>query len=129
MRPSGSILRFSDTMSDDITLPLDDAELDELNELLASRSDGDALLLDGAQGLVTAVAISPGAIGPEEWMPYLIDHERAFDSVEQAEHVVRLLLRLRRSGAEQSCHDKYKRRKRIDDGHWVRADTQGTASK
>ncbi len=94
MRPSGSILRFSDTMSDDITLPLDDAELDELNELLASRSDGDALLLDGAQGLVTAVAISPGAIGPEEWMPYLIDHERAFDSVEQAEHVVRLLLRL-----------------------------------
>jgi uncharacterized protein len=103
MRPSGSILRYTkrDAMSDDLTQPLDDTELDELNELLAARGDGDAMLLDGAQGLVTAVAIGPGAIGPEEWMPYLIDHERAFDSVEQAERVVRLLLRLHATVADE----------------------------
>ena len=63
MRPSGSILRFSDTMSDDITLPLDDAELDELNELLASRSGLAELADPRAQlGLVRLVALGASAV-------------------------------------------------------------------
>jgi uncharacterized protein len=78
----------------DLSQPLDDAELEELQQILASRGDGDGLLLDGVHGLVSAIIIGPRAVEPEQWLPLIIDDGRPFASVEQAEEAVRLMLRL-----------------------------------
>lgn len=84
-------------MNEELTIPLEEGELDELQELLVGNGEREVMLLDGVQGLITAVAIGPVQVPPDEWMPYIIEEERVFESVEQAEHMVKLLLRLHAS--------------------------------
>jgi uncharacterized protein len=81
-------------MDHDLNQPLEDTELEELQQILGSRGDGDGLLLDGVHGLISALIIGPQAVEPEQWLPLIIDDGRPFASVEQAEHSVRLMLRL-----------------------------------
>jgi uncharacterized protein len=81
-------------MNDDLTEPLDDVELDELNAILAARGEGDGLALDAVHGFVTAVAIGPGRPAPGEWLAPLVEDGRAFESTEQAERAIVLILRL-----------------------------------
>lgn len=87
-------------MNEELAGLLEDNELDELQELLLARDDRDGLLLDSVQGLITALAIGPVRVAPEEWMPYVIDADRVFESAEQAERMVKLLLRLHASVVE-----------------------------
>jgi len=79
---------------DDLELPLDEDELDELNERLLERAEEDSLLLDGLHGLVTAAGIGPGGVQPPEWMPMVLDPGRPFATTEDAERLVVLVLRL-----------------------------------
>ena len=87
-------------MSVDLDRLLDETEYEELGELLASRATGDdSMLLDGLHGLVTAIAIGPETVTPDEWMPQVIDDTHPFESVEQAERVIALILRMYNSVA------------------------------
>lgn len=73
---------------------LDNEELDELHALLLERNGEDGLLLDGLHGLVTALIVGPQPVSPDDWLPLVLDPERAFDSHLQAEHLASLCLRL-----------------------------------
>ncbi len=83
-----------EVVAEGLTVPLDEAELDELQEILVARAEGDGLLLDAVHGLVTALVVGPEAVEAEEWMPHVLDEHSSFDSPADAEHAIRLLLRL-----------------------------------
>ncbi len=81
-------------MSVDLDRVLDEAEYEELGELLATRAGEDGLLLDALHGLITAIAIGPEPVPPDEWMPQVIDDSNPFESIEQAERAIALILRM-----------------------------------
>ncbi|HET9484093.1 MAG TPA: YecA family protein [Xanthomonadales bacterium] len=86
-------------MSVDLDRLLDEAEYEELGEILQSRGDGDGMLLDALHGLITAIAIGPEPVPPDEWMPQVVDDAHPFDSLEQAERAIALILRMYNSVA------------------------------
>ncbi len=81
-------------MNADLTVALDETELDELADLLAERSGEDGLQLDAAHGLMTAVAVGPKFIVPSEWLPQVLNQQHPFENEEAAERAVTLALRL-----------------------------------
>ena len=82
-------------MSLELDVPLADAEYDELGEMLLARAvDEQSMLLDALQGMLTAIAIGPEAVPPDEWIGNVIDDGSPFDSVAQAERAISLVLRL-----------------------------------
>lgn len=84
---------------------LDDAELEELDLFLRSHAGEDALLLDGVHGLLTAVAIGPERVTPEEWLPEVL-HD-PFEDAEQGKHILELLARLNESITLELESDAY----------------------
>jgi uncharacterized protein len=81
-------------MNEDVQRPLEEGDYDELGEILAGRAGDDGLLLDAVHGLLTAVAIGPETVPPDEWMPLIADEGHPFESIEQAERMIALTLRL-----------------------------------
>ena len=81
-------------MSMGLDEPLEEEEFEELSERLSERAGDDSLLLDGLHGLITAVAIGPEPIPPSQWMPMVLESGTPFESTEEAEHLVALILRL-----------------------------------
>ena len=81
-------------MNEELERPLDDAELDELHQLLAERGGDEALLLDGVHGLLTAIAIGPDLVPVDDWLPHVLDPDQPFETVESAERAFALVLRL-----------------------------------
>lgn len=71
---------------------LADAELDELDHFLRARADDGSLLLDGVHGLLTALAIGPTPIGPDEWLPQVLSEP--FNDPDEGERVLALLAQL-----------------------------------
>ncbi len=71
---------------------LADAELDELDQFLRARAGEDSLMLDGVHGLLTALAIGPVPVTPEEWLPQVLTEP--FADPEEGERVLALLARL-----------------------------------
>lgn len=84
---------------------LDDAELEELDLFLRSHAGEDALLLDGVHGLLTAVAIGPERVTPEEWLPEVL-HD-PFEDAEQGKHILELIARLNESVTLELESDAY----------------------
>jgi uncharacterized protein len=78
---------------------LNDTELEELDRYLrAHGGDGD-LMLDGVHGLLSAVAIGPVEVLPDEWLPEVL-HD-AFADEDEGNRVLALLAKLNDSiGAE-----------------------------
>ncbi|RDI99066.1 YecA family protein [Dyella solisilvae] len=71
---------------------LDDRELEELDQYLRAHvGDGD-LLLDGVHGLLSALAVGPIQVLPEEWLPEVL-HEPFADEAE-GNRVLALLAKL-----------------------------------
>jgi uncharacterized protein len=60
---------------------LDDSELDELDRYLRAHTGEDDLLLDGVHGLLSALAVGPLVVLPEEWLPEVL-HEPFADEKE-----------------------------------------------
>jgi uncharacterized protein len=73
-------------------------ELDELGQFLASEAaPDDCMDLAMVDGFLTAVAIGPALVPPTEWLPMVWGpqgEEPAFESLEQADRIPGLLMRL-----------------------------------
>lgn len=94
-------------MSVDLERLLDEAEYEELGEVLQERAGENGLLLDALHGLITALAIGPEPVPPDEWMPHVIDDSQPFESIEQAERAIGLILRLYNSVAHDLDELRY----------------------
>src|SRR5699024_2303942 len=71
---------------------LADAELDELDRFFRARADDDSLLLDGVHGLLTALAIGPIPVTPDQWLPQVLSGP--FDDSAEGKRVLALLSQL-----------------------------------
>lgn len=58
--------------ADEPSSVLDEHDIAELDDLLAQLRNEDALHLDGAHGLLSALAVSPEPIALEEWLPLVL---------------------------------------------------------
>jgi uncharacterized protein len=75
-------------------LPLTEADIDRLEELLESDVfKGDAMLLDELQGFLCGISSGPDLVMPSEWLPVVLGEEPLYESEDQAEEVLDLLLR------------------------------------
>jgi uncharacterized protein len=78
---------------------LDDNELDELDHYLRAHTGEGDLRLDGVHGLLSARAVGPAQVLPEDWLPEVL-HEPFADEAE-GNRVLALLAKLNDSiGAE-----------------------------
>lgn len=79
--------------------PLSNAELDELDDFLASEAIEDRSMdVSTLEGFLTAIAIGPNTLRPSEWLPWVWDMkqgeaEAEFESAEQAKRIMALVLR------------------------------------
>ena len=80
--------------------PLSDSEFEELDDLLLSDGLSEECM-DAVthEGFLTAVAIGPVTVTPEQWLPQVFgndpeDSVPAFPSIEDFERVVNLIMRL-----------------------------------
>lgn len=84
---------------------LDDGELEELDIYLRKHgSDGD-LMLDGVHGLLSAIAIGPLEVKPEEWLHEVL-HD-AFEDEDEGNRVLALLAQLNDSISAELDVDAY----------------------
>lgn len=73
-------------------------ERDELNAfLLSSLTSDETMMLDTLDGYLTAIVIGPVSLKPSQWLPMVwgpkVSDEPAFETMEQAQHVLDLILR------------------------------------
>ena len=84
-------------MNVSLSEPLNEQELDELDEFLQSLESDDAILnLSELDGLLTAVVSGPEVVPVAAWLESIWGgegNEPDWESVEQAEHILSLMLR------------------------------------
>lgn len=94
----------------DLDATLNDAELKELDELLADPAlEETAMDLSTLEGFLTAVVIGPSIVMPSLWIPWVWDmHEGKrdpeFEDMEAANHILGLVMRLY-NGLNQQLRD------------------------
>ncbi len=88
-------------MSDTTPYGLEASELDELHEFLGRRAEGGGLMLDAVHGLLTAVVIGPEPISASEWLGHVVDEAQGFETEEEANRVLALLIRLYNSVVQE----------------------------
>jgi uncharacterized protein len=84
---------------------LDDNELDELDNYLRAQAQDGHLLLDGVHGLLSAIAVGPIQVLPDEWLPEVL-HE-PFRDEEEGNRVLALLAKLNDSISAELDVDAY----------------------
>jgi uncharacterized protein len=84
---------------------LDDKELEELDTYLRAHSSEGDLMLDGVHGLLSAVAIGPLEVKPEEWLHEVL-HD-AFEDENEGNRVLELLAKLNDSISAELDVDAY----------------------
>ena len=93
------------TSSNDWPSSLDDSELDELDRYLRAHAEDDSLLLDGVHGLLSALAVGPMLVTPEEWLPEVLHHPFADEA--EGNRVLALLAKLNDSIEAELDVDAY----------------------
>jgi uncharacterized protein len=93
------------TSSNDWPSSLDDSELDELDRYLRAHAEDDSLLLDGVHGLLSALAVGPMLVTPEEWLPEVLHHP--FADEDEGNRVLALLAKLNDSIEAELDVDAY----------------------
>ena len=84
---------------------LDDNELEELDRYLRAHSGEGDLLLDGVHGLLSALAVGPLLVLPDEWLPEVL-HE-PFADEDEGNRVLDLLAKLNDSISAELDVDAY----------------------
>jgi uncharacterized protein len=84
---------------------LDDAELEKLDIYLRAHGGEGDLMLDGVHGLLSAIAIGPLEVKPEEWLHEVL-HD-AFDDEDEGNAVLALLAKLNDSISAELDVDAY----------------------
>ncbi|BDU19286.1 YecA family protein [Dyella sp. GSA-30] len=84
---------------------LDDNELDELDRYLRVHANDGDLLLDGVHGMLSALAVGPLQVLPEEWLPEVL-HEPFVDE-DEGNRVLALLAKLNDSISAELDVDAY----------------------
>jgi uncharacterized protein len=82
-------------MSDPQSHILDEHDIAELDDLLASLHNEDALRLDAAQGLLAALSVGPKEVSAQKWMPVILGEKPMVDDPDNAERLIELLIRLK----------------------------------
>ncbi len=85
-------------MSAELSTPLSDEELEELEQFLLSEAVSDeAMVLDTLDGYLTAIVIGPVTILPSRWLPGISgeseDDAPVYESMEQAQRILELVMR------------------------------------
>jgi len=89
------------------------AEIDELDDFLMSDDTPDNCMdLSALDGFMTALILNPDVIMPSEYLPFVWDMEEgeappSFTSVEQANHIMQLLLRYYNSVLDAITNDHF----------------------
>ena len=76
---------------------LDEHDIAELDELLSSLLNEDALRLDAAQGLLAALCVGPKEVAAQKWMPVILGEKPTVEDPDAAERLIELLVRLKRA--------------------------------
>ncbi|HXP00707.1 MAG TPA: YecA family protein [Luteibacter sp.] len=84
---------------------LDDKELEELDVYLRAHGNEGDLMLDGVHGLLSAIAIGPLEVKPEEWLHEVL-HD-AFEDENEGNRVLELLAKLNDSITAELGVDAY----------------------
>lgn len=84
---------------------LTDEELDELDRYLRTHAGDGDLLLDGVHGMLSALAVGPLQVLPEEWLPEVL-HE-PFADEDEGNRVLALLAKLNDSIVAELEVDAY----------------------
>lgn len=101
-------------MTNQLTAPLSFSlsakERDELNNFLLSEATSDeTMMLDTLDGFLTAIVIGPVSLRPSLWLPKVwgpkVSDEPAFETMEQAQHILDLILRHMNGILESLRHD------------------------
>lgn len=79
-------------------LPLTQEEMDELDHFLMSDTMPDeSMMLDTLNGYLTAIVSEPVTLKLNKWLPSVWgaseERKSAFESMQQAEHILQLILR------------------------------------
>jgi len=93
------------TTPNDWPSSLDDQELDELDRYLRAHAEDGHLLLDGVHGLLSALAVGPLQVTPDEWLPEVLHH--AFADETEGNRVLALLAKLNDSIVAELDVDAY----------------------
>lgn len=84
---------------------LSDSELDELDRYLRGHANDGDLLLDGVHGMLSALAVGPMQVLPDEWLPEVL-HE-PFSDEDEGNRVLALLAKLNDSIVAELEVDAY----------------------
>jgi uncharacterized protein len=82
----------------------DSHDYDELDGLLADLPTEDGLRIDGAQGLLAALAIGPEAIAPSDWLPIVLGEDPELLDYHEVDLVCGMLLRLAANVSQSLDH-------------------------
>lgn len=94
-----------------LELALSPVELDELDDFLASpEMEERSMDVSMLEGYLTAIVIGPQVVLPSQWLPWVWDREEgqadaAFDSLDQANRIMNLLMRFMNGIARSFIHD------------------------
>ena len=97
-------------MTTDLSIPLSDEELEELDKfLLSDATSDDTMLLDVLDGYLTAIVIGPTSIPPSKWLPRIWgespDDSPEYETVEEAQRILGLIMRHMNSIVATLQHD------------------------
>lgn len=90
------------------SLLLDEHDIAELDDLLAELLNDDALHLDGAHGLLSALAVGPEPVPAAEWLPLIVGRTPQLDDPARLDQLIDYLARLYESiqhGLEHYAYD------------------------
>lgn len=92
------------------SIALSPAEMKELDSfLLSGMTSDETMMLDTLDGYLTALVIGPSSLKPSLWLPRVwgprVSDEPAFESMEQAQHILDLILRHMNSIIDSLRHD------------------------
>jgi uncharacterized protein len=73
--------------------PLSDAEFERLGAFLGKRKNPKAMNVEELDGFFTALVCGPELVPPSEYSPHIYGGEASFESIEEAQEIIGLVMR------------------------------------